>query len=634
MNQSRSSSVNRGSVSGVSRRHTRRHSTIVVPPPAGLQSSKVDTNDMPSFLVHETAVGASFLILLQVFSKLVTFILNQALLRFIPPARLGVASQLDLLVSSTLFFARESIRLALQRQTIHPKPDPFRIEGGVVEDTVSGIAQSVVNLAYLPFLFGIPLAGITCGWYFYHGASAEVAQLPYFKSVVVIYGISAIVELLSEPMFALAQYKLQYKLRAICESGALVARCIVTFMLTVSAREDTGALAFALGQLAYAVVLSGLYALLVWETTRGKENSVFPKRIWKEEISQSPWFYFHRMTLHLASTMWLQTVFKHILTEGDKLLSGYYITISEQGLYALVANYGSLIARLVFSPIEETIRTLFSKLLAPPLTAKNFHLSSDTFTTITRIYVYISMLAVIFGPKFAQFLLPLIIGSQWLEASSSSSSVISGFSYYIPLLAFNGILEAFVQSISTPRIVREQSILMLVLSLVFAIAGYIFIRIFNLGAAGLVYANMVNLTIRIVACIYWVSDYYSMEQANLPDVVDEKRAAAASGRQRASLFPLARRDAYPSLRVAIVSGCIVVGVFVLGPINSLQKFAILSAEAILFVFVVALDETSLILQALDLVMPSDKHTRRRATSSTSSIIDTTRQNISEEQKNE
>ncbi|KAK9493721.1 Rft protein-domain-containing protein [Lipomyces doorenjongii] len=595
--------------SATAKRHGRRHSTIVVPPPAALASSKSDMGDAPSTLIQHSAVGASFLILLQLFSKVVTFVLNQTLLRFLSPERLGVSTQLELLCSSILFFSREAIRLALQRQTTHPKPDIYRIEGGVVEGTVSGIAQSVVNTGYLPFLFGLPLAGLSCVWYYFRGASSEVASLPYFKSVVVVCGIASLVELLSEPMFALAQYKMQYKLRALCESGGVAARCAVTFLLTVSAREDTGVLAFALGQLAYAVVITGMYVCLVWETTRGKENGIFPKRIWREEISRSPWFYFDSSTMRLASTVWVQTVFKHYLTEGDKLLASYFSTIWEQGVYALAANYGSLIARLVFLPIEEAVRTLFAKLLAPPLSAKNFRFSSDTLTSILRVYALVSILSSLFGPPIAPFLLSLVAGSRWASSSSSAPAVLSAYAYYIPLLAFNGVLEAFVQSVATPSQVREQSFVMLCFSVVFAIAGYVFMRALKLGATGLVYANMVNLGLRIGACAVWIHRYYMSTAAKIGDVTDEKRANA--GRASGSLFPLVRRDAYPSGKILGASVGAWAGVRAIGRVDCWSKFLMISGLGGALVAAMVWEEKALRMKAIELIFPAKKRGRSK-----------------------
>ena len=56
-------------------------------------------------------------------------------------------------------------------------------------------------------------------------------------------------------------------------------------------------------------------------------------------------------------------IFKQFLTEGDKLLISHLCTIEEQGMYAVMANYGSIIARLLFQPLEESTRLMFTKLL-------------------------------------------------------------------------------------------------------------------------------------------------------------------------------------------------------------------------------------------------------------------------------
>ncbi|KAH8981677.1 hypothetical protein EDB86DRAFT_2931631, partial [Lactarius hatsudake] len=43
------------------------------------------------------------------------------------------------------------------------------------------------------------------------------------------------------------------------------------------------------------------------------------------------------------------------LTEGDKLLISRLSPLADQGGYAIASNYGSLVARVVFQPIEESV---------------------------------------------------------------------------------------------------------------------------------------------------------------------------------------------------------------------------------------------------------------------------------------
>ena len=66
--------------------------------------------------------GVSSLVALQLFSRAVTFALNAGLARGLGPARFAFASvQLQLLISSVLFVAKEGVRRASQR--IYPGGD-------------------------------------------------------------------------------------------------------------------------------------------------------------------------------------------------------------------------------------------------------------------------------------------------------------------------------------------------------------------------------------------------------------------------------------------------------------------------------------------------------------------------------
>ncbi|KAG5921549.1 hypothetical protein E4U42_005806, partial [Claviceps africana] len=89
--------------------------------------------------------GASLLILLQVASRLVTFVANQLLLRYLTAPLLGLATQLEVYYLSVLFFSRESLRVAVQRHG--------QRAGG----------QAVVNLGFLAVGLGV-VASPALGW--------------------------------------------------------------------------------------------------------------------------------------------------------------------------------------------------------------------------------------------------------------------------------------------------------------------------------------------------------------------------------------------------------------------------------------------------------------------------------------
>lgn len=82
--------------------------------------------------------------------------------------------------------------------------------------------------------------------------------------------------------------------------------------------------------------------------------------------------------LRLARALAGQSLLKHVLTEGDKIVlaratapgrggsggggGGQGGSLHEQGVYAMASGYGSLAARLLFQPVEEAARLMFSKL--------------------------------------------------------------------------------------------------------------------------------------------------------------------------------------------------------------------------------------------------------------------------------
>jgi hypothetical protein len=66
--------------------------------------------------------------------------------------------------------------------------------------------------------------------------------------------------------------------------------------------------------------------------------------------------------LQLAVHMTGSSLLKHILTEGDKIILTLASTHFNQGIYAITSNYGSLVARIVYMPIEETSKLALSRI--------------------------------------------------------------------------------------------------------------------------------------------------------------------------------------------------------------------------------------------------------------------------------
>lgn len=79
--------------------------------------------------------GVRWILLFNVFQKLLTFSMNQVIVRLSSPEVFGIAAvQLELLLSTLLFLSREGIRLALLRSVVSNRRE----------------LQQFVNMSWLP----------------------------------------------------------------------------------------------------------------------------------------------------------------------------------------------------------------------------------------------------------------------------------------------------------------------------------------------------------------------------------------------------------------------------------------------------------------------------------------------------
>lgn len=438
--------------------------------------------------VASSLKGASILVLLQVGSRALTFALNQSLLRFLSPEIMGVYAQLELFTISILFFARESLRVALQRQT--------------------SSLQSIVNIAYVPFLLSIPLTLVFRQLYL---QSSSLPDVPLMRLALDVQAVATVIEVLVEPAFAVSQQKMLYSIRASAETLATVARCIITFAVFAYAQHHSiaaGALPFALGQLSYAVVLLGVYTIRSLPIATADGFALTPRPIATKDHFAG---YLSRPLFTLGLYLYVQSGLKYVLTQGDAIIVTAFTTLGEQGAYALASNYGGLIARLLFQPIEESSRNLFAKLCGPapgqtrPLPA-NLTQAIATLQIILKFYALLALLAWTLGPSTAPLLLRIVAGSRW--AGTGADAVLGTYCFLIPLLALNGITEAFVAAVASHEALRRQSVLMSASFVAFAGAAWVLLRVLGLGAQGLVLANCVNMACRIVWNTHFTRSFF------------------------------------------------------------------------------------------------------------------------------
>lgn len=255
---------------------------------------------------------------------------------------------------------------------------------------------------------------------------------------------------------------------------------------------------------------------IFWPTrlaTRQSSEAAASRSIFYRFASQ----YFDVGGLRLSLTMTGQSIVKHILTEGDKIILSLWSPLQDQAGYAIAVNYGSLVARIVFQPLEEICRVYFSRILCPPAEAKltstgaqfdrrSLGQASEILLSLVSIQLACSILVIVFATVYLPIFLHLLLPSQYL--STSAPKVLAAWMWYIPALAINGVLEAFFSSIATSEDLRRQSRWLVGFSVVF-IASAIGFYVSGFDDVSLVYANIINLAARIIYATQYTSAFFS-----------------------------------------------------------------------------------------------------------------------------
>jgi oligosaccharide translocation protein RFT1 len=319
----------------------------------------------------------------------------------------------------------------------------------------------------------------------------------------------------------MVQNALLFRTRVSIEAVGFLLRCIVCYYLVWSnsafgdSKFGNDMLAFAYAQLSYAVVLLIGYSFMM---TKRIDNKLWPVSSPKDfAFKPHKGDYFDPVILRLVASLTGQSVLKHLLTQGDMLIMSSLAPLNDQGVFAVVNNYGSLVARIILQPIEETSRTIFSKLIGELNVESGARLDRNklegaydnvkiAFGLLELLVKWNILLGSVFtfiGSNYADLFVRIVLGSKWI--GTGVQNVLAFYFVYILFMAVNGVLEAFVFAVYTEKQVLVWNRRMVYLSAVFVIAGVLFVNIF--GSIGLIAANCINMTGRIILCVLFIQNY-------------------------------------------------------------------------------------------------------------------------------
>ena len=459
--------------------------------------------------------------------KLVTFFFNALLVRKAKPEMFGVAQvQLQLLLNSLLFLSREGVRLAVLKRGYDDNNDTINIGNADVEITSKRKIerQKVVNLSWVPALvlfcgvlfigafyafisFGssqnivlstkiriLSAIGINTNSDTINGNNSDDSNIHGISAVVVLlYCMGALLECCAEPWINQYQVNLIAGPKARAEGIAVAVKSLSSYVFV--AVLQWGVVGFGLAQVLYGVTI--LLVAIMQSHLLGSEvhiqdmlpaflssplqsNDVVKEKKHNRKISKQPltkkrvscadddvmWNLLDSATLQLAGTITCSSLLKHGLTEADKIVLTFTRDSHDQGIYALCNNYGGLIARILWQPLEESCRSAFARLALQSSSSSsnnnnnNNNKNSDNLDTpevdliatmFRRSLLFVGFVGAsitAIGPSYVHAFMTHMLASQW--RSKETLQTLTAFCLYIFVLGINGVSEALMYAVAPP----------------------------------------------------------------------------------------------------------------------------------------------------------------------------------------
>ncbi|GAV05110.1 hypothetical protein RvY_15287 [Ramazzottius varieornatus] len=435
-------------------------------------------------------------IFLQIIGKVVTFVLNALVVRYASKDLLGIVNvRLLLLHTTILFLCREGVRRACSGN----------LRKADWKQTVNLMWLATAASAALSVFFSLI-------WYFV----MERPNAPFYGYGVFAYSATSTIDMLCEPLYIVAQEWMLLKVRVSAKFYSLIFQAFLNAVLIIRT-PYYGIAIFSTTQILSAILYTSIFYYHFIKLLRTPPSTPHPLPVHsiRDFLPSHSKPLLPPRLIPLTWSFTKQSFLKQVLTEGERyVMSGLQmLTFAEQGIYDVVSNLGSLVARLLFQQVEENAYLFFSKVLPREKVEKDEQKQQDPQAAFgaKMLEVYLksitalSVIIVVFGFSYSDVLLS-IYGGETLN-SGSAPLLMRAFWVYVLFLAVNGVTEAFVFSAMSKAEVDNYNRKLVGFTLAFLASSWVFVR--WLGAVGFVVANSLNMALRIAHSVVFIRRYYA-----------------------------------------------------------------------------------------------------------------------------
>ncbi|XP_053658669.1 protein RFT1 homolog [Anopheles marshallii] len=468
--------------------------------------------------------NASFSIIFQILCRCITFAINAFIVRNVGREVLGITNvRLLLLESTLLFLSREAIiRSALSSR--HNKQCSW---------------AQLINQLWITvpvcFTLAIPCLYIWLNWL----SAVDDIYAEQYRFGCFAIAFSCIIEMTAEAPIFVGQVFCFVKLKVILDTGHIFIRSFI-FIFIVLMNKDVTIYAFGIAQITSAcTIIIGNYAFYYFyipkllryrkELKKVDDKYVLRDRYGQhfENMDDFPFVSIKQMlpgvlpnsnsifnsdlqTLVLSFAK--QGILKQVLTEGEKYVMSVspVLTFSEQATYDVVNNMGSLAARFIFRPIEDSSYFYFTQTIARDTTLVEqkreiVQEASNVLAYVMKTVTSIGLLAFVFAQSYSGTVLLLYGGKDFVEGGLPEL-LLRWHSLAIVLLAPNGISEGYMFATNTSKQIDTYNYYMAFFSVTFLLLSYQLTNWF--GPVGFILANCCNMSFRISYSVFYINKHF------------------------------------------------------------------------------------------------------------------------------
>ncbi|KAK6750346.1 hypothetical protein RB195_002365 [Necator americanus] len=409
----------------------------------------------------------------QLFARILSFAINMYLLRVVDNDVLGLVNvRLTLLYNTVLFLTREPMRKA---------------------NILRSSLQCFVNTIWLSPLICLSLSIFCTFCWSVFSSNHDIPAL-----ILISFPLAAVIESLAEP-FAVISLRFSLSGHFAVAQGLLVLlqRIFVLILITTTSMYHLEIFAYAQMLSSTAYLLFHYTAFFRYSRKSMAELSSFGSfRSFFPQLSHG----FDREALSAVGALFTHSILKQLMTDGSAYIMTFteLLSLKSQAVYDAVEKLGSLVARIVLTPLEEMCFAYFSNAINK--NTKVFSKSTESYDSMLENFSITLHVASVIGLVVSVFGIPysplaVFIYGGHLLYDNGGAFLLSLYCVYLSVMAVNGITECFAMaSMNNAEIFSHGGFLLLSapfhLLLSFALCSY-------LNASGFILANTVNMLFRI-----------------------------------------------------------------------------------------------------------------------------------------